>query len=387
VRILMTANRGPGHVEPLVPFARAFEDDGHRVLFAAPGKARPEVERAGLPFHALADRDEDEADAIVASLSALPEDEQPARFVQEVFAGVNVRASLPGLLELVASFRPDVVLRETTEVAGLLADERHGVPHGRIAIMAAGTETWGVPVAAPAIDRHRRKLGLRPDPSGRSVHDSPYMTILPAAMEDPADLGPPHAVRFREPTPPAAPLPPWWGEDRRPLVYVTFGTVTPRLPFFRELFAATAAALADVPARVLLTIGIEVDRAVVGDVPANVHLERWLPQAEVMPHAAAIVSHGGAGSTRLALAAGVPAVVLPRFADQPRNAERVAALGAGIALPDGPAELAAAVRRVLAEPSFRAAARRAQAEIAALPAVDEAPAALLAQLTPARAAA
>jgi MGT family glycosyltransferase len=163
--------------------------------------------------------------------------------------------------------------------------------------------------------------------------------------------------------------------------------VTPRLPFFGELFAATAVALADVPARVLLTIGIEVDRAELADVPANVHVERWVPQAAVMPHAAAIVSHGGAGSTRLALAAGVPSVVLPTFADQPRNAERVAALGAGIAPPDGPAGLAAAVRRVLAEPSFRAAARRVQAEIAALPAVDEAPAALRAQLTPARAAA
>ena len=386
MRILMTANRGPGHVEPLVPFARAFGRAGHRVLFAAPGRARPEVERAGLAFHALPDRDEDEADAAVASLSELPAEERSGRFVQEIFAGVNVRASLPGLLELVPRFRPDVVLRETTEIAGLLAAERHGVPHGRVAIMAGATETWGVPVATPAIDRHRRALGLPADPTGRAVHDSPYLTILPEAMEDPGDLGPAHALRFREPAPAAMSLPAWWRDDRRPLVYVTFGSVTPRLPSFGELFAATAAELGAIPARVLLTIGLEVDPAELGSVPANVHVERWVAQGAVMPHAAAVVSHGGAGSTRLALAAGLPSVVMPSFADQPRNAERLAALGAGIALPDGPAGLATAVRRVLAEPSFAAAARRVQAQIAALPPVDEAPAALADQPLLARAA-
>jgi UDP:flavonoid glycosyltransferase YjiC (YdhE family) len=297
-----------------------------------------------------------------------------------------VRASLPGLLRLLPRLRPDLLLRETTEVAGLLAAERLGVPHGRIAIMAGATETWGVPVAAPALDRHRRALGLPPDPSARRVHDSPYLTIIPAAMEDPEDAGPAHALRFRAPMPAPAPLPAWWGADERPLVYVTYGSVTPRLPVFGDLFRATVAALADAPVRVLFTIGSEVDRAPLGDVPAHVRVERWVPQAQVMPHAAAVVSHGGAGSTRMALAAGVPSVIVPSFADQPRNAERIAALGAGVALPDGPAGLAAAVRRVLDEPAFRAAARRVSAEIAALPPVDEAPAALERSLALPRAA-
>ena len=106
-----------------------------------------------------------------------------------------------------------------------------------------------------------------------------------------------------------------------------------------------------------------------------------------MPHAAAMVGHGGAGSTRAALAAGVPSVVIPGFADQPRNAERVAALGAGIALaPDAPADLGDAVRRLLAEPSYRAAARRVAAEVAALPSVDDAPAIVRAWLRTAKAA-
>ena len=78
--------------------------------------------------------------------------------------------------------------------------------------------------------------------------------------------------------------------------------------------------------------------------------------------------------------AGVPAVVVPLFADQPINAARVAALGAGIALEGGPAaaaerspaEIVAAVRRLLDEPGFGEAVRALADEAAALPPVDEA---------------
>ena len=49
-----------------------------------------------------------------------------------------------------------------------------------------------------------------------------------------------------------------------------------------------------------------------------------------MPHAAAVVGHGGFGTTMMALAAGVPQVVVPLFAfDQTINAERVAASAPG----------------------------------------------------------
>ena len=39
-----------------------------------------------------------------------------------------------------------------------------------------------------------------------------------------------------------------------------------------------------------------------------------------MPHAAAMACHGGFGTVRAGLAAGVPLAVLPLFADQPDNA-------------------------------------------------------------------
>jgi UDP:flavonoid glycosyltransferase YjiC (YdhE family) len=78
---------------------------------------------------------------------------------------------------------------------------------------------------------------------------------------------------------------------------------------------------------------------------------------------------------------------VPGFADQLRNGERVAALGAGIALePEAPSGLGEAVRRLLDEPSYARVAQRVAAEVAALPAVDEAPAALRDWVHAARAA-
>lgn len=371
MRILMTSNTGAGHIGPMVPFAHAFLRAGHDVLLAAPAKAHPTVARAGVPFLPLADPPSEETDAVFASLAGLPQEEQSVRVMREIFAGIDARTSLPDVLRAVGQFRPDVLLREPTEYAGLLAAERLGVRHGRIAIMAAGTETWGVPVVAPVLDEHRARLGLRPDPAGRRITESAYLTVIPEALEDPDDFGPAHALRFREPRPEPRPLPVWWSDASPPLVYVTYGSVTPTMPYFPALFRDTVAALGELPVRALFTVGVEVDVEALGPVPGNVRIARWIPQADVMPHAAAMVGHGGAGSTRIALAAGVPSVVVPGFADQFRNAERVAALGAG--LEATAADLVSALRQVLGEPSYREAAARVAAEVARLPLVDEAP--------------
>jgi UDP:flavonoid glycosyltransferase YjiC (YdhE family) len=247
-------------------------------------------------------------------------------------------------------------------------------------------EAWGMPIVAPVLDTHRKRLGLRPDPRSHRIDASPYLTVYPAALEDADYAGPSHALRFREPAAPIVPMPDWWDGDDRPLVYVTYGSVAPTMPNFAPLFRETVDALGTLPVRVLFTVGTEVDLASLGAAPANVRVEPWVDQAAVMPHAAAVVGHGGSGTTRMALAGGVPSVILPGFADQPRNAQRVAELGAGIALEDGAGGLAVAVRRVLGEPSYRDAAQRVSAEVAALPPVDEAPEALRDWIEVARAA-
>ena len=154
----------------------------------------------------------------------------------------------------------------------------------------------------------------------------------------------------------------------RPVVYVTLGTI-----FNTEsgdLFARVLAGVRELPVEVVVTVGRSMDPAEVGPQPANVHVERYLPQASVLPHCAAVVAHAGSGIVLGALEHGLPLVCLPMGADQPLNAARCTALGIGPALDPvtaTPEAVRAATAAVLEDPLFRAAAARLQVEIAALP--------------------
>ena len=87
----------------------------------------------------------------------------------------------------------------------------------------------------------------------------------------------------------------------------------------------------------LLTVGRKVDPAGLGPLPSNAHVEQWWPQDAVLGQAAAMLGHGGFGTTMGALAAGVPQVVVPLFTfDQIVNGEHVAAVGAGRTVGMGP---------------------------------------------------
>ena len=114
----------------------------------------------------------------------------------------------------------------------------------------------------------------------------------------------------------------------------------------------------------------------------HVRVERWVDQADVLPRARVVVCHGGSGTTLGALAAGVPLVVTPLFADQPDNGRRVAAIGAGLVVDPRdpgahrgavhPGDLRDAIAAVLGDDAYARAAARVASEIRALPPADEA---------------
>jgi UDP:flavonoid glycosyltransferase YjiC (YdhE family) len=93
---------------------------------------------------------------------------------------------------------------------------------------------------------------------------------------------------------------------------------------------------------------------------------------------AAVVCHGGSGSTLGVLAAGL-IVVVPLFADQPHNAKRVATVGAGVVVAPEPHAIRDGLSRVLANESYRAAAESLAAEMRSNPAIDTAVEALAAR--------
>jgi MGT family glycosyltransferase len=164
--------------------------------------------------------------------------------------------------------------------------------------------------------------------------------------------------------------PPPWGNQDHPLVYVTFGSVAAGLPPLAGVYRSVLDALGDAPIRVLMTTGSGIEPASLEPWPANARVEKWWPQAGVMPYADVIVSHGGFGTTMTALAGGVPQVLMPLFAfDQFVNAERVAAMGAGVFLDGGPdvTLLAPTLAEVLGDPAYEEKARGVAATMAELP--------------------
>ena len=94
--------------------------------------------------------------------------------------------------------------------------------------------------------------------------------------------------------------------------------------------------------------------------PANFIVRHYVPQGEVLKHAAAAITHAGMNSISDLLAAQVPFVCLPMGADQPALASRARELGATLVLDHAtvtPQQLEEAIDRVTSEPSFRTGIR------------------------------
>ena len=118
-------------------------------------------------------------------------------------------------------------------------------------------------------------------------------------------------------------------------------------------------AFESLPVQIVETIGRGHRRKELGPIPADVHIEHYVPHSAVLTQAEVVVTHCGIGSVHKALWYGVPMVLVPWGRDQKGVAARAARLGAGLVLPpDDLTEerLHEAAREILDEPRFKEAA-------------------------------
>jgi sterol 3beta-glucosyltransferase len=141
----------------------------------------------------------------------------------------------------------------------------------------------------------------------RGVHVTGYWFLDPPAEWRPS----PALVDFLEAGPPP--------------VYVGFGSMGSRDP--QEMAGMVLRAVAQAKRRAILLSGWGGLHA--EDVPGSAFVLDAAPFSWLFPRMAAVVHHGGAGTTAAGLRAGVPSVVVPFFGDQPFWGRRVADLGAG----------------------------------------------------------
>ena len=404
MRLTIATAGSRGDVQPYIALGRGLARAGYAVTLATHAEFCAAIEANGLRFRAVAG----DPRALLQSDAGqrwLASGRNLVAFIRELR-----RLAEPHIEEMLADYaaavdEADVVLCGALAVPAWQAAERRGIP-AAMALLQPLTPTAAFPAMGTPprmalggwvnrlthhlaeqllwqpirsrVNRWRRDaLGL-PDESRRgpgvrmrqlgvpvlygfsrhvvtpprdwpaSVHVTGWWTL-----EAPADYAPPaHLARFLAAGPPP--------------VYIGFGSMTPR-----DAHALTRTVLEGVEragARVVLLRGW----GGLGDLgrgsalPAWAHVVDEVPHAWLFPRMAAVVHHGGAGTTGASLRSGVPSVVVPLFADQPFWGERVRALGVGPAPIMRTALTGARLATALGEALHDAAMRERAARLGAL---------------------
>lgn len=144
---------------------------------------------------------------------------------------------------------------------------------------------------------------------------------------------------------------PWPADDHRPLVVASLSSTFQNQ---EETLQRIITALGTLDVRGIVTLGPAM-AGVTFNLPPNVLALPGVSHAQLFPHAAAVVTHGGHGTVMRALAHGLPLICLPMGRDQADNAARVVVHGAGLRLKRSakPHQIAQAVQQVLERPGFR----------------------------------
>lgn len=374
-RVLFGTTAGHGHLLPLLPLAQAFADAGHDVAFAAAESYRARIEAAGhelLPVGLdLAEVEARFGPYRKRLFAEIPPLERRPFAFRTLFGLVQAPGRLDGLRAAASEWRPDLIVHESGDlaapiVAALLDIRSAQHAFGRLVPRNA----WEAAAEDTAV--LWRSVGLEPEPLCGAFRGD-YLDVVPESFQaDPLPGGVRRLpIRPTFPVDPREQPPPWLeGLPDRPLVYVTLGTVLNDLERFQLLLGA----LADLDCTVIATVGRDNDPAALAPLPDNAIVEQYVSQSFILPRADAVVAHGGSGSTLAALAHGLPTLLLPGGADQFDNAGQARSLGvARMLMPDELTADAAreAVVALLEEPSYRSAAQRLAAEIAAMPSPDE----------------
>ena len=357
-----------GHVNPTISVARELTARGHAVAWVAHARRV----RPLLP---------EDAELIALDEDLVEERWNPAlggaksvrglesfQFLWEELLVPLARAMLPGVGQAIDAWRPDVVVVDHQAIGGALAARQRRVRWATLCTTSASVvnalgalpkvEEW----VAAQLTRLQEEARL---PVVRQTDLSPELVVVFSTESFVASEVPlPAHFRFVGPSisdrPDRTPFP-WDAIRDVPRVFVSLGTVSADRS--AAFYATVAHALGDEPLQVILAAPPDA----LPSAPPNFIVRPRVPQLALLPHVHAVVSHGGHNTVCEALANGLPLVVTPIRDDQPVVANQVVRAGAGLRLKFGRLSAVAlreAVRRVLDEPGFRAAAARVRDDFA-----------------------
>ncbi|WP_197717139.1 glycosyltransferase [Glycomyces terrestris] len=384
MRVLMTTFGSRGDVEPIAGLAAELRAQGDEAVVCAPpdeefarrlGGLGVELVPLGEPVRPKISGDRPPSLADAPRIASGLVDVQ-YETVLRAGAGCDavVGAGLPPAGAALAAERLGVPYRFAAYVPGALPSPLHRplprpgkpFPEGE----SDNRALWEVDAEnlrflyGPALNAHRAEVGLGEveDVRGYLLGDGPLLATDPLLGPWPEDAASPVVQTGAWFVPDERPLPDdleAFLDAGEPPVYIGFGS----MPFQsgKDAAAAAAAAVRAHGRRIVVSRGW----AELGVSGPDCFAVGESNHRKLFPRMAAVVHHGGAGTTHKAAAAGVPQVVVPQIADQPYWAGRVAALGIG-AGHDGPVPtfdaMAAALETALA-PATQACAAEVGAGI------------------------
>lgn len=413
----------PGHVAPFAPLVRELIRRGHEVLWYGSTHYRRGIEATGARFAPMV-KGKDIGDAEYDKHFPGRERFEGLKRIVFDFERIFVDG-IPGMFDdlkaLLEDYPADVLLGDPAVAATRLLAEDGGPPAAVLNITVLSFESkdlaafgLGLPFNNSAMGRLRNWLTYRmvdhvvfkgvnrayarlARSRGWEVRPfrptlSPHLHLQPMvrAFEYPVrEL--PRQVHFVGVLLPDAPAnfvpPPWWSrvlESGKPVVLLTQGTVATNAD---DLIRPSLEALANEDLWVIATTGGKRAEELGFPIPANAVVEPFVPFVTLMPHVTAYITNGGYGGICIALAHGVPVISAGTTEDKSEVGNRVAHAGVGINLRTNrptSAEVRAAVRRLLSEPSFKKAALSIKADISSHDAAGES-ASLLERLAQSRA--
>lgn len=363
MKLTLLAPGSRGDVQPFLALAIGLQKAGHQIRFVTHSLFEPFVRSYGVEHHPLAGNPLEDL-MKEEGLQWLESGKNPVRFAKALIrvAGPLIRQMYRDSWE--ASRGTDMILFHGLAIQGLFFAQ-----NARIPSMMVSFQPWAMTGDFPQIlfpvnmklGRAFNRLSYK---IGEQLFWHPIRTLTNNMLKEDFGISPlPFLGPMRELRLQKHPMlfgfsealiskPSDWGEWHHvcgnwfldqmlnwepparlvdflasgpPPVYIGFGSMTDREP----------AALSRIVVDALVKSGQRgiVHRGWAGlqeaQMPENVFLVDALPHEWLFPQLAAVVHHGGAGTTAAGLRAGVPAVVAPFFADQPWWGERVHALGAG----------------------------------------------------------
>lgn len=352
MRIALSAVGTRGDVQPMIALGLGLRARGHDVRLCAPPDFHDVTIDAGLPFFSVGPDVHEMMTVTCPDLVRKPlaplrrldevvrsqfDDLRKAAEGAEILVGAGIQVAAPSIAEqlgipyVYTNYCP-VVLRSREHPAPLFRGQhRSGAWNLASWWLCERFFDW---LLLGRVNRERAKLGLE---RVRSVYEYCFRSGSTLLASDPILAGAPSDARegvfttgfwyYDDETgtePLDAELERFLAAGAKP-VYVGFGSMPAESPemLTRKLVAALAAA----GQRAVLQRGWAGLGA--ADLPETIHLVGSVSHPKLFTRVAAVVHHGGAGTTANALRAGVPQVILPHIVDQFWWARRVRRLGIG----------------------------------------------------------